>query len=353
MSIESVIKTIIREQGYITVDEMMRVAMSNLDSSYYRSCQPLGKEGDFITSPEISQMFGEMIGIWVICAWEQLQYPSNVNLIELGPGRGVLMKDILRSTSNVKNFHSALNISLCDINPLLREEQKKNLKQYNIDISYISKISDITNNYPSIIIANEFFDALPIKQYIKKQNNWYEKVVTLDAQDIFCWNTIESTKNLSEYANATTDCIVEQSPESEAITTEIAFHLQQYKGAALLIDYGYNINPKTRTSSQYNATLQAVKNHKFHDIFQNLGIADLSSHVNFDALVNVATHNNHVKSYVITQQELLKSLGIDIRLQSLTKKNPAFFEVLMNQYNRLVGDDQMGLLFKSLILEKF
>lgn len=353
MSVESKIKQTITDRGYITVDEMIRISMSDLQSSYYRSSNPIGENADFITAPEISQMFGEMIGIWVLSIWEGLNCPSNINLIELGPGRGILMRDILRSTSNIKDFHKALNITLCEINPILMEEQSKNLKSYNQDIFYISKISDIGNNFPSIIIANEFFDALPIKQYIKFENNWHERVIDLDHNGDFKWNYIKSTNLFEDHINTEDGAILEQSTDSQTFTREIANHLEASKGGALIIDYGYNIKPNIRQSDQYNSTLQAIKSHKFHNIFKDLGSADLSSHVDFDVLQNIVTNNSNLKSYVITQKELLKSLGIDIRLNSLIQRNPDLTKILTNQYNKIISEDQMGLIFKALILESF
>lgn len=353
MSVESELRKIIADKGYITVDEMMRISMSDLESSYYRSRQPLGENADFITAPEISQMFGEMIGIWALCAWDQLGRPVNVNLIEFGPGRGLLMRDVLRATAHIQDFHGALNISLCEINPVLMEEQSRNLQRHNVGISYISKISDIANNFPSIIIANEFFDALPIKQYIKLKNKWHERVIDLDKNGTFKWNHINSPNLFEDHINAQEGAILEQSLASQLVTSEISRHLENNKGAALIIDYGYNLRPNIRALDQYNSTLGAIKSHKFHNIFEDIGSADLSVHVDFDALQNIITSSYTLNSYLINQKELLKSLGIDVRLNSLIQKNPDLAQILTNQYNRLIADDQMGLLFKVLILESF
>ncbi len=356
MSIESIIRQIISTKGYITVDDMISISMSDHPSSYYRSKQPIGSHSDFITSPEISQLFGEMIGIWAINAWEKLDRPTNINLVEFGPGRGILMRDLLRATSKITEFHKALNIHLCEINPLLIDEQKKNLtdytKLYSLEISYISKISDIKNNFPSIIIANEFFDALPIKQYIKKDDLWNEIVISLDESGNFIWNDIKSCKSFERHINTSNNSILEILSESGLeIINSISKYIKANKGQALIIDYGYDIDPTIRTKDQYKSTLQAIKNHKFHNLFEDLGKADISSHVDFESLKNIFITDQMLNTYIITQKTLLKSLGIEIRLNDLIKKNPSLKKILLHQYHRLTEDNQMGYLFKALVVE--
>ena len=344
----------------------MKEAMSASDKSYYKSKQPLGSDGDFITAPEISQMFGEMIAIWVLSSWEKLGRPNLFNLVELGPGRGILMRDLLRGSIKQTAFQQSIRLNLLDINPILIEEQKKNLAGY--DVNWINKIEDLAP-LPSIFIANEFFDALPVRQYIKKGDHW-EEVMIGDKQvtsspraplpssprrrgsiNIIKIDSHLRGDNMNEHKNATQNAILEESPESLLIMESISRHIKANQGAALIIDYGYDIAPNNRTKDQYNSTLQAVKDHKFHPVFEDLGEADLSCHVDFYALKNIALKQELRVIGAMTQASLLKELGIDVRLKMLIDQNQELAKILQHQYHRLMSKDEMGELFKAIIIE--
>lgn len=343
----------IPENKIKSIAVIMKGAMSASPNSYYKKQQPLGEEGDFITSPEISQMFGEMIGIWALHAFGKLGKPLAFNLVELGPGRGLLMRDLLNGTLKQTEFHQALKIHLLDINPILIAEQKKQLADYAVN--WIDKIEDLPP-LPTIFIANEFFDALPIRQYSKKNAKWHEIHVMLKehnvAEIIYADISEEKQRQLNDdHPNAQEDAIFEESPESLGIMQSIAEHIKKYRGAALIIDYGYDIEPSKRNKDQYNSTLQAVKDHKFHPVFEDLGRADLSAHVDFNALKNIALKQQLKITGAVSQRILLQTLGIDLRLKSLLVANPELKEILEKQHHRLTAKDTMGELFKAIIIE--
>lgn len=355
MSMESKIRELIQHKGFLALDEIIEIAMSRYSKSYYRTYQPLGADCDFITSPEVSQMFGEMIGVWCIDIWNQLDKPVKCNIVEYGSGLGTLMRDILRTAQKNKQFYESINIWVIDINPILKKKQYEILHKFGINIYWVNSIDDVSKD-PTIVIANEFFDALPVKQYVKQKSEWKENVVVLDPSDAKLAFDVRGIKKILEqqltleHKHAGDGSILEESPESIKIIKAIAGHIEENKGAALIIDYGYDINPKLRKAHQYTQTIQALKHHKYVPILSSLGEADLSSHIDFWALKNAVSLNN-VQAYgSISQRVLLMRCGIDIRFKTLIDKNPDMIDILHNQYNRLVGLDQMGELFKAIAI---
>lgn len=355
MSIEQKIRTAIEKRGFLPMDEVIELSMSGEQNSYYRTYQPLGSDGDFITSPEVSQMFGEMVGIWCMDLWVQLGKPNKCNIIEFGAGLGTLMRDILRVSIKNKSFFDSINLWIVDINPILQEKQQKILKNFSVHKNWVSGLHEVTPE-PSIVIANEFFDALPIKQYIKQKSDWKENVVVIDPETNQLTCDLKSIKKVLEqqllydHKNAGDGAVIEESPEGIKIIKSVAKHIQNYSGGALIIDYGYDIKPKSRNSKQYSQTLQAIKNHKYVPILSGLGTADLSSHVDFAALKKAATINKIFAYGAISQSEFLKRCGIDLRFKQLLKHNPEMSEILHKQYYRLVAKDQMGELFKAMAI---
>ena len=352
MTVEKQIRRIISDKGFVCIDEFMRLSMSASDEAYYRSKQPLGESADFITSPEISQMFGEMIGLWCLDVWHKIGKPNPVNILELGPGRGLLMRDLLRGIKNAHSFLDALQIELLDINDLLINEQKQNLSPFAHKIKWLSSFDQISQ-IPSIIIANEFFDALPIKQYIKIKKEWKEVVIVADPMDgrlkydrRMLMTKMMISQLTHDHPDAGDGAIVEESAESINIVQSIADHIAKYNGAALIIDYGYDIKTNERKNNQYHSTLQAVKNHKFHPILESSGDVDLSAHVDFNALKAAAKARMTKASKTTEQGQFLHDLGINTRLQQLQKINPDLSDILKRQYERLTSKDQMGSLFK-------
>lgn len=347
MRLEARIKQAIQQNGFITIDRMMEEILTGNDSYYGTKQSIVGTEGDFTTSPEISQLFGEIIALWCIEQWQEIGSPTEFNLIELGPGNGVLMRDLLNVTKLVPQFGQALQLHMLEINPHLKRNQQKILAP--LDINYQKSIKDLPP-LPSIIIANEFFDALPVKQYIKQDNSWHEVVFVMKNDDIEQGTTLLNLNKQAalnkQHPNAPTNAIVEESTTSIEIMRLIKEHLSKYRGAALIIDYGYYIKPQERNASQYNSTLQAVKNHRYHPLPDDLGQADWSAHIDFYALQQ---RLGSLKSKVITQREFLINYGILLRAETLKNRIPLQEQAIIDrQLYRLIGTSEMGELFKAL-----
>ncbi|MCZ6908498.1 MAG: class I SAM-dependent methyltransferase [Rickettsia endosymbiont of Ixodes persulcatus] len=354
MSINSKIRQLIDQNGYITCDVLMQEILYSNPASYYRQTKSLASEGDFITAPEVSQLFGEIIGLWCIKEWQRIGCPKSLSLVELGPGRGLLMRDLLRTTKLVSEFYKALSIELIEINQNFIAHQKSNLQDINLPIKHLSFIEDIPKK-PTIIVANEFFDAMPIKQYIKVKELWYERIFVVQPVDgRIKYDKISVNKQLQEYLlqthiEAKDGAVLEESYKSIEIIKFIAKHLKKLSGSCLIIDYGYDIASSNRTRYQYNPTLQAVKNHKYCPILENLGEADLSAHVDFYTLKTVAKNRKINVIDTILQRDFLIENGILLRSKTLQDKlNDEQAQIIEKQVERLISPKQMGALFKVL-----
>ena len=300
------------------------VFMSDALTRYYHNNDPLGVSGDFTTAPEISQLFGEIIGIWAVQKWFEIGAPSTFNLIEIGPGRGTLMADLLRGTKHISAFHDAMAVHLVETSPTLQTKQQSALSQY--DIKWHDHLSTISNDIPCIIIANEFLDALPVRQFkYNGDGQWQECYI--DGTDIV-WLDVENPPTKQTLPNPKTGDVFEYSDMQYDYSTLIS----SYQGAFLLIDYGY-------IQSAYGDSLQALYKHKPCAITDHIGDADLTTHVDFEWLASLFP--NTQKS-IKTQRMFLKTNGIDIRYQQLN--NPK----LDSGYNRLIDANEMGELFKVL-----
>jgi len=315
------LRQIIEEKGHVTIAQFMEIAMYDSVNGYYLTQEPIGKDADFITAPEVSQLFGEIIGIYCLEKWMELGSPKKFNLIELGPGRATLMLDLIRATKHVKAFAKALQIHLVDTNIRLVEVQRQRLKEYSP--TWHKDISTIPTNEPMIIIANEFFDCLPINRYIKRKNDWYEQVVSLMPKEgDFCFSYLPTlalfneTMNL-EHPNAKDGAIVEICYPAQKLIRDFADKFAQQNGVMLIIDYGYDLDSLNRVA--YNGSLQAVKEHKFHPVLNNIGRADITAHVDFFELKKTAIANFCFCSETITQGEFLKKYGINLRAKMLKK----------------------------------
>ncbi|CAF3046870.1 unnamed protein product [Rotaria sp. Silwood2] len=336
----------------------MQYAMSATPSSYYQKQDQLGAQGDFTTAPEISQLFGETLALWVIDKWYQMKGPSRTNLVELGPGHGTLMRDLLNVAKLVPAFYQSLEVELIEINPHFAEKQQVALKQFSNRkaVKHLARVEDIAK-IPSIIIANEFFDSLPINQYIKSKEVWYEVVVCLDSTyeqlkfDKLLITPRLQANLLKTYPNAVDSAIVEESTQSQDIIKFISEHIKLYGGASLIIDYGYDVKPALRTSDQYHSTLQAIMNHQYCGVLENLGRADLSAHVDFNKLKTIAKDIGINALGTIAQGDFLISNGILLRSQLLQNRlTNNEVNIISRQVDRLIAANKMGLLFKALSL---
>lgn len=342
-ALEKIIRGIVSKQGPISMAAYMELALQHPDYGYYRKREPLGREGDFITAPEVSQLFGEMIGVWCAEAWKRLDKPDPFALVELGPGRGTMMQDLLRATANVGKFHAAMKLFLDESDEALRMRQKEALSAK--EPKHVAGISEIPA-MPMIIVANEFFDAFPVRQFEKTFRGWAERMVAEEngALVITLRPLTEFEKKLVPAAltDAVPGTVFEFSAQAQALVREIAQAVAQRKGAALIIDYGY-------TAGSGTSTLQAVSKHAPVSIFERPGEVDLTSHVDFGMLADTARAAGAQVSAVEGQGEFLRDCGIEIRAAALkTHATEKQAEDIDFALRRLMGESEMGTLFKVL-----
>ncbi len=346
------IRQIIEESGSITIAQFMEFAMYDAKHGYYVNKNPIGKDADFITAPEVSQLFGEMVGVYCVDKWMKLGKPKKINLVELGPGRGTLMMDALRATKHVKGFHEAINIHLVETNNYLREAQRELLKNYKIN--WYHEVYAIPDNIPLIIIANEFFDCLPINQYIRHENGWQECSVSImpKGEEFFLMHTpilAHFSESLTkEYPKSKYGSIVEICYPAISIMQQLASLLNKAGGYLLAIDYGYYHDPLERI--HFNGTLQGIKNHQFNPIFSDIGYSDLTAHVDFYALKQCALVNFCSVKEIVTQRDFLLKMGVEFRAEQLLAKAKSHEEIheINAGLTRLISPAQMGNLFKVL-----
>ena len=319
-------------EGPLPLSRFMATALAQ----YYAGRDPLGAKGDFITAPEISQIFGEMIGLWLVVMWQIMGSPQRVVLAELGPGRGTLMADVLRAAKTVPAFLQAVEIWLVETSPVLRQAQQQKLAGYSV--RWVERIEDLPDE-PMLGIANEFFDALPIEQFIRLQNQWRRRMVGLGPNDDFVFVPGAMVDLPQQDAEGS---IRESSPESQRIIARLGRQVAKWGGALLVVDYGHDAN-------QAGDTLQAVKDHKFHPVLSAPGEADLTAHVDFYALAEAAIP---ARAYgPVGQGAFLRALGIETRLQALSAQvSPEIAQGLAAGVCRLIDPDAMGSLFRVMAL---
>lgn len=334
-------------QGPMRVSTFMTLALGDEQNGYYKNATPFGKEGDFITAPEISQMFGELIGIWVIETFNTLNKPSSFSLCELGPGRGTLMQDLLRTIKklSVECFQAA-NVVMVETSDKLIQQQKQALSAYRDKIRWL-KDFDKLPAAPLILVANEFLDALPIDQFIKIDGQWHERLIATDDNDQLGFavgnNVLDQTGLPKKYQDLPEGSVLELSPARLQFVEQVLKHLSRYHGSALFIDYG-------STGLPYGDTLQAISRHAFSNIFANPGKDDLTSHVDFSSLEVIAERQG-ILSGVITQGAFLTGMGLIERAGQLgANKGTAVQEKIRSVVERLAAPNEMGTLFKVLCL---
>ena len=332
--------------GPITIAEYMAQVLTDPRDGYYMTGDPFGRRGDFITAPEISQMFGELIGLWCVDSWQRLGAPENLLLVELGPGRGTLMADALRAARLMPGFLAAKRLHLVEVSPALRARQAETLQgtavEWNDDLASLPAGA-------MLLIANEFFDALPIRQVERTAEGWCERLVTLNpAGELeFALSAPSPACALlvpEALRDTATGGVVEISPAALNTATEIARRIAARGGAALIIDYG-------RRKSAAGASLQAVRQHRSHAVLADPGSADLTAHVDFAALAAAASSAGAQVQGPVTQGGFLKALGIEARAEALARSaTPDQAHDIRAARDRLVNPDQMGTLFKALAL---
>jgi NADH dehydrogenase [ubiquinone] 1 alpha subcomplex assembly factor 7 len=330
----------IAERGFITVAEYMELVLG----AYYADRDPLGRGGDFITAPEVSQMFGEMIGLWCVDLWSRMGKPDPMLLVELGPGRGTLMADALRAAKRAPDFLKAAEIHLVEVNAKLITAQKAVLAGF---APAWHRTFDSLPSGPMILIANEFWDALPIHQFVMTEQGWRERTVVLrDGKLAFDHADVADAGDLIRPAHrsATPGQIAEVSPAGQRLAAAMARRLARHAGAALIIDYG-------PMQSGLGDSLQALKGHRHHDPLLEPGAADLTSHVDFAALADAARTAGAAVFGPTTQGAFLQALGIKVRADALKANQDAATRAEIDAgLQRLIGDGGMGSLFKVMAI---
>ena len=325
------------------MSKYMEICLWDDDIGYYASNDVLGKKGDFITSPEISQTFGELLGLWALSFHKRFIDRDRLCITELGSGRGTLLKDASRTICKIAKKQIDLNITILEKSQKLIALQKEILKDKNV--RWISDIKKLSSE-PQIIIANEFFDALPINQYVRGKEGWHEKkVTTKNGKLCFTLDNKIWVPSDSIFSDFKQGDILEHSEQTISIFSNICDHLIQYDGVLLVIDYG-NV-------SGIGDTLQAINKHEYKSVLEKPGQSDLSSHVNFKLLMKIADKKNLYVSPLKNQQNFLIELGIKERLQSLTKNvSSAIAEKVVSEVKRLIDPEKMGTLFKVIAITK-
>ncbi|WP_415299710.1 SAM-dependent methyltransferase [Candidatus Pelagibacter sp. Uisw_134_02] len=337
----------INREFSLPLDKFIEFALYDKDIGYYMKKNPFGKEGDFITAPNITRIFSEIIAIWVVTFWKSIGSPKKFNLLELGAGNGEMMKVIIATLKNFPECANNCNFQIYEKSIFLTNLQQQNLK--SDDVNWVNDINK-TNSSPTIFLANEFFDALPIKQFFRKKKDWFERFVDLKKinkakfkEHITDIRKIE--KNLNFEISKNQD-IIEYSPLSFKYLKDICNIIKKNDGGILIIDYGY-------LNSKMYETLQAVNNHKYSNVLEDIGDSDITYNINFNLFEKFVAQFNCLDSVVSNQKKFLTSMGIVQRAEIISenipfsKKSDLFYRI-----RRLIDEKQMGELFKVMLVKK-
>jgi len=380
MTFVDYLKSLIKIKGLLTIAEFTQEALFNPLHGYYQKKIPIGKDGDFITAPEISQVFGELIGLYFLNLASGSKNP--IALVEMGAGKGSLLRDFLlmikklaeKNIIEAQSFLEKTSIHIVEISPALQKIQKENLAEIGIQINWHDNFQGFLENVKKdeeiYFVANELFDCFPINQFIKTQEGWCEKVISLKDEELEFFiegfnplknkiveqlikeslvceqGSISSDNKLGFVGNGVEEnAVFEHSFSAANFMQELAQALHNQGGVALIIDYGYSKN-------EFKNSLQALKNHQFHDCLKNIGDADITALVNFSLLEKIAK-KLALNSSLVSQKEFLEGLGIEERRKILlAEKNDEQKSDINSRINRLIEPSQMGELFKCLIIWK-
>ena len=348
--LQSELKKLIKTSGPMPVWRYMELCLTHPKFGYYVSRDPLGREGDFTTAPEVSQMFGELLGLWAASVWKAIGSPQLLRLIELGPGRGTMMADALRALRVLPPLYQTLSVHLVEINPVLREKQQSTLSGVR-NIAWHDGIDDVPEG-PAVIFANEYFDVLPVHQVVKGETGWHERVVELDGNGKLEFGAATDPIPRFEVLlpplvrAAPVGAVFEWRPDAEIM--KIATRVRDQDGAALIIDYGH-------LRSDAGDTFQAIARHSFADPLKNPGQADVTAHVDFQALVRAAEDIGARVHGPVSQGDFLTRLGIETRAVTLmAKASHEVSEDISGALKRLIGGGRsgMGAMFKVLAVSE-
>ena len=329
--LKKIIDEIIAAEGPMPLDRYMGLCLGHPAYGYYMTRDPLGEQGDFVTAPEISQVFGELVGVWCATAWVAMGRPPQFNLVELGPGRGTLMVDILRACKAMPGFCDAAKIHLVEMSPTLRKLQAEKLGS---EVTWHDTLATLGDG-PMLLVANEFFDAIPIRQFEKRDRKWFERCVGAGGLG-FMPAALDAAQGMN-------GDVIEFAPQRSALAEEVGSRLSKDPGAALIIDYGHL---QTRPGD----TLQALRAHKYVAISDMPGESDITSHVDFEALGKALAQGGARTYSAITQCDFLLAMGIEPRVAILAAKADAeTAEIMTRAVARLIGGSEMGQLFKVMV----
>jgi SAM-dependent MidA family methyltransferase len=338
------IRAMIGQEGPISLERYMALALTHPTLGYYMNRDPFGAEGDFTTAPEISQMFGELIGLWAAEVWTAMGAPKPLRLIELGPGRGTLMSDALRAARVAPEFRAALDVWLVETSPTLAAIQHDTLLTAGAPISWAAQLEDAPDG-PAVVIANEFLDALPIRQYVRGPRGWRERQVGVDGGGNLVFGLASEPEPFIK-AYAQEGDVIEVGAVAHRLMFALAARLTRQGGAALFIDYGH-------MTTGFGDTLQALHAHRMVDPLAEPGQADLTAHVDFAAMARSARAAGAAVYGPIDQGDFLQALGIDHRAQALTSRAAATQAADIEAARvRLTsrGPGGMGALFKVMVV---
>jgi len=334
-----------KKNTLVTLDKFIEESLYNKKHGYYMKKNPFGKSGDFITAPNISILFSEMIAIWVISFWEKLDSPKQFNLIELGAGNGEMMKILVRTFNKFPKFKNSCKINILEKSELLQQIQKVNIK--DTKIKWLNNLNEL-NNFPCIFIANEFFDALPIKQFLKKEKRWYERHVNFanDKKLKYLDVPFDMKKFEKEikFRISYNQKFIEYSPLTTKYLKTIIKKIKLNNGGILIIDYAY-------LEKEMKNTLQAVSKHKYSDVLKGFRNSDITYNLSFNLINKIIKKLAPCSSQSTTQKRFLTKLGILNRAEILSKnmlfsqKADIYFRI-----KRLIDESQMGNLFKVMFV---
>jgi NADH dehydrogenase [ubiquinone] 1 alpha subcomplex assembly factor 7 len=331
----------------LPLDQFIEFALYDKVNGYYMKKNPFGKEGDFITAPNITRVFSEIIAIWIVTFWKSLGSPKKFNLLEFGAGNGEMMKVIIETLKNFPECFLNCNFQIHEKSELLKKKQQLSLKSEKI-----IWIDDINSNnyYPTIFLANEFFDALPIKQFFKKKEGWVERFVNFKEEGKSEFKEkptdIKKIEQNLNFAISKEQEIIEYSPSSFEYLKNICNLIKKNDGGILIIDYGY-------LDIKMCETLQAIKNHKYSNILENIGETDITYNINFDLFKKFTNQFYELSSIISNHKKFLTSMGI-VQRAEIISENLTFSEKsdLFYRIRRLIDEKQMGELFKVMLIKK-
>jgi len=335
----------IKKNDLLSLDKFIQESLYNKKFGYYMKSNPFGEKGDFITAPNISVLFSEMIAIWIISFWESLNCPKHFNLIELGAGNGEMMKILISTFNRFPKFQSSCNISILEKSEFLKKVQKQKIK--NKKIKWLNNLNKLDNS-PCIFIANEFFDALPIKQFVKIENKWHERYVKFISKNKSKFLDIpfdmQKLEKKIRFKISTKQKFIEYSPLTSLYLESMTNKVKLNNGGILIIDYGY-------IDKQMKDTLQAVSRHKYTNVLNNFGNSDITYNLSFNLIDQIIKKMGLFFCSTTTQKKFLTKLGILQRAEILSKNIPFSKKAdIYFRVKRLIDNKQMGNLFKVMFI---